>query len=99
METFYQVTAILTAGISLAMGMLSFLTFVNRDRKKIDLVFTVLSLLVAVFILIPPVGFILVDDAPYATATKIKRIFSLSFVALLPWFIALYSGQAKRTIK
>jgi len=98
METLFQLSSILTAGIALAMGLLSFLTFFNKKGEKVDLVFGVLSLLVAFFILIPPVGFIVVDDAPYSTAIKLKRIFSFSFVAVLPWFVALYSGQTKRMI-
>ena len=78
METLFQLSSILTAGIALAMGLLSFLTFFNKKGEKVDLVFGVLSLLVAFFILIPPVGFIVVDDAPYSTAIKLKRIFSFS---------------------
>ncbi|MGZ5135325.1 MAG: hypothetical protein ACXWCG_09250, partial [Flavitalea sp.] len=98
MESFFQVTAILTAGISLAMGLLSLLTFLNKGREKIDLVFGVLCLLVVTFILLPPVGFILVDNAPYSTSIKLKRIFNFSFIALFPWFIALYTGYQKKMI-
>lgn len=53
MESFYNVIAILTAGISLAMGVLSLFTFFYKGRQKIDLVFGALCLAVVIFILLP----------------------------------------------
>jgi PAS domain S-box-containing protein len=98
MEPFYQVTAILTAGIALAMGLLSFMTFLRRGSEKTDLLFSLMCLLVVLFILFPPVGFILSDQAPYSVQIKTKRIFNFSFIALFPWFIASYTGYAKRLV-
>ena len=101
MEALFQFLAVLTAGISLAMGSLSICSFLKRgnDKKdKVDLIFGILCFLVFIFILLPPVGFILIDNAPYTTEIKIKRIFNFSFIALLPWFSALYTGYTKRSI-
>lgn len=96
MESFFQVTAILTAGISLTMGSLSLLTFLQKGREKIDLVFGILCFLVVMFLLLPPLGFILEDDASYSTSIKVKRVFNLAFMGLFPWFITLYTGYKKR---
>jgi len=98
MESFYQIFAILTAGISLAMGFFSLLAFFQKGRETVNLIFSVLCLLVVISILLPPVGFILTDKAPYSSGIKLKRIFNLSFIALFPWFIMLYTGYRKKMI-
>lgn len=99
MEQFFKIIAILTAGISLAMGIFSLLNYFNKGREKVNLAFSILCLLVVVFILVPPVGFILTDDAPYSANIKVKRIFNLSFIAFFPWFISLYTGFSKKVIQ
>ena len=83
MESFYQIIAILTAGISICMGFLSLLTFLYNGREKIYLLYGIMCLLVLAFILLPPVGFILNDSAPYSSNIKLKRVFNLSFLGLL----------------
>jgi len=98
MESLYNVLAILTAGVSLTTGISSFLTF-RKGREKLHLAFAILCFLVVIFTLLPPVGFIVADDVPYLTTIKIKRIFNLSFLAFLPWFIALYTGVEKRKLQ
>src|SRR5687768_8307668 len=98
MESLYDITTILGAGIALTMGLLSILKSFHRGAEKVDLVFGILCLLVAIFILLPPIGFIFIDSAPSPTSVKIKRIFHLAFMALLPWFIALYTDYKKRII-
>jgi PAS domain S-box-containing protein len=98
MEVFYQVIAILTAGISLTIGCLSLLTYMHKGGEKIHLVFGILCLLVFIFILLPPVGFVLINEPPYLTDIKVKKIFNLAFLGLFPWFIRLYTGYQKRTI-
>jgi PAS domain S-box-containing protein len=98
METFYFATAILASGIALALGLLSLLTYLHKSGKKIDLFFSVLCLSVVSFILLPPIGFILVDTVPFTTSINIKRLFSFSFIAMLPWFISVYTGYKKKTI-
>src|SRR5688572_5718424 len=99
MESLYQVIAILTAGVSLTMGIYSLMNYLNKGREKVNLVFGLLCLSVVTFILLPPVGFILSDNAPYPFSTKIKRIFSLSFIAFFPWFITLYTGYKKKHLQ
>src|ERR1700750_2774047 len=98
MESLYKVLAILTAGVSLTTGISSFLMY-KKGREKLHLVFGILCFLVVIFILLPPVGFIVADDVPYSVSIKIKRIFNLSFLACLPWFIALYTGYARRKLQ
>ena len=98
MESFYQIIAMLTAGISICMGFLSLLTFLYNGREKLYLLYGIMCLLVLAFILLPPVGFILNDSAPYSSSIKLKRVFNLSFLGLLPWFIASYTGYQKRMV-
>jgi PAS domain S-box-containing protein len=93
MEPFYNIIAILTAGISLTIGIVSLLTFRQKSGKKIDLVFGILCLLVVVFLLLPPVGFIVSDHATYPGSIGVKKIFNLAFLGLFPWFIAFYTGN------
>jgi PAS domain S-box-containing protein len=98
METIYYATAILASGIALAMGLLSLLNALHKSGKKIDLFFSVLCLSVVLFILFPPTGFITTDTAPYPTNLNLKRLFSFSFIAMLPWFIALYTGHKPKSV-
>src|SRR4051812_30150038 len=98
MESFFDITALLTAGISFSIGLLSLLSFFRKTGKKIDLLFGLLCLSVFTFILLPPIGFILIDIVPYSAEIKLKRIFGFAFIGMLPWFIALYSGVRKRTL-
>lgn len=98
MEPLYNVFAILTAGVALSMGVFSLLAFLQNGREKLNLAFAVLCLSVVIFILLPPVGFILTDNAPSSASIKLKRIYSLSFIAFFPWFIALYTGYKKKII-
>src|SRR3954469_6806510 len=98
MEPFYQIGEILIAGISLAVGCSSLLTFLYKGREKVNLVFAALCLSVVSFVLLPPIGWISGDNESYQTSIKIKRIFNLSFMAFFPWFIALYTGYKKTMI-
>ncbi|HTE24603.1 sigma 54-interacting transcriptional regulator [Flavitalea sp.] len=98
METFYYAAAILASGIALAIGLISLLTFLHKSGKKIDLFFSLLCLSVVIFILLPPSGFILLDTVPYPTNINVKQLFSFSFIAMLPWFISLYTGYKPKLV-
>src|SRR5918993_2943215 len=98
MESLYYVIAVLTAGVSLAIGLLNLITFFQKGREKLNLVFGILCLLVVGFILLPPGGFFLTDNLPNSASVILKRIFNLSFLGLFPWFIALYTGYNKKLL-
>lgn len=95
MEEFYYTLGLITAGVSLAMGSISlFIGFKRNDRT--DLIFGVMGMCLFVFFLIPPVGFILHDQPPYPDSILIKRIFIYVYYALIPWFIAYFTGFKNR---
>jgi PAS domain S-box-containing protein len=93
MEAVYFSIAMITAGISAAMGSVSLLVgFYQRDNKSY-LLFGCIGWLMVLFILMPPSGFITLDAAPYETMMLIKRIFIFLYYAVFPWFIYHYSGR------
>ena len=98
MESMYNVIAMMTAGVSVTMGLLSLTSFFQKERNKLHLYFSILCLLVVCYILIPPAGFILSENVADSTNLKIKRIFNFSFMGFFPWFIALYTGNKKKLI-
>jgi formate hydrogenlyase transcriptional activator len=98
MQFFFLTTALITAGISLAMGSVSLISGLSRDGEKVDLIFGVMCLSLFLFFIIPPVGFVWEDRAPYSNAILFKRVFNFLYGAMLPWFILLYSGYKKRLI-
>src|SRR5687767_10329522 len=98
METFYYATAILASGIALAMGLLSLLKAMHKSGEKLDLFFSALCLSVVLFILLPPTGFIIMETAPYPTSLNLKRLFSFSFIAMLPWFVSVYTGLKAKAV-
>jgi len=98
MEYYYLILAMLTAGVSLAGGLVSLFTALHKDGEKTDLIFGILALCIFIFLMLPPMGFILIDKAPYAPAIIFKRIFIYAYYLLLPWFIELYTGYKKRAL-
>jgi len=98
MESFYTTIALLTAGVSLATGLINLFTGLHKDGEKVDLVFGVMCLCMFIFFLIPPIGFILQDKAPYPVHIVVKRLFNSVFNGLFPWFVILYTGYRKKTI-
>ena len=44
MESFYTIIALLTAGVSLATGLINLFTGLHKDGEKVDLVFGVMCL-------------------------------------------------------
>ncbi len=98
METFYTIIALLTAGACLGIGTINLFIGLHKEGDKADLIFGIMCLSMCIFFLLPPIGFILNDKAPYPLQIIIKRIFNFSFSALLPWFILLYCGLTKKII-
>ena len=96
MENFYTVIALITAGASLAIGLVNIVTGALKDGEKDNLVFGIMCLCMFVFFMLPPVGFILEDKAPYTLQIDIKQFFSFTFAALLPWFVSLYTVSRKK---
>jgi PAS domain S-box-containing protein len=98
MESFYTIIALLTAGVSLATGLINLFIGWHKDGERIDLVFGIMCLCMFIFFLIPPIGFILEDKAPYPLQIVIKRLFNSAFNGLFPWFVILYTGYRKKMI-
>ena len=91
MESVFYQASLVTTGISLAFG-LGFLIFGLRQKEERDyLVFGILCLLISVYFLLPPTGFIVKDQAPYSSQIQIKRIFIFGYYGLIPLFIAYYT--------
>jgi transcriptional regulator with PAS, ATPase and Fis domain len=98
METIYFSIAMITAGISAALGSVSFLVGLNTRENRSYLLFGCMGWLMVLFILTPPVGFITMDVAPYETTMLIKRIFIFLYYAVFPWFIYSYTSRPGKRI-
>ncbi len=96
MEFVYIVIALITAGVALITGLLNLFTGLHKDGEKLDVVFGAMCLCMFIFFLVPPIGFIVEDKAPYPLQIEIKRLFNFSFLALFPWFVLLYTGYSKK---
>jgi PAS domain S-box-containing protein len=95
MESPHQIIAILSAGIALTMGLISLFSGLHKDGEKTDVVFGILCISIFLFFVFPPLGFIIIDHAPYPRDVIIKRIFNHIFFGLFPWFVLLYTGYKK----
>ncbi|PWT78444.1 MAG: hypothetical protein C5B59_01790, partial [Bacteroidetes bacterium] len=98
MEPLFNIAGMLTAGSSLTAGMIYLLTGLQKDGEKVELIFGILSLSLFVYLMLPPVGFTVVDKAPYSNAIILKRVFIYAYYILLPWYIGLYSGYRKKNV-
>lgn len=98
MENFFTIIALISAGVSLVSGLISLFIGLNKDGEKADLVFGIMGLCMFVHFLVPPVGFILSDHAPYPLILVVKRIFNFSFVAMFPWFTMYYTNAKQSRI-
>ncbi|HTB26039.1 MAG TPA: sigma 54-interacting transcriptional regulator [Puia sp.] len=98
MEFFLLVIALITAGISLAMGSASLTEGLSKDGEKIDLVFGIMCISLFVFFIIPPLGFVWVDRAPYSGTVIIKRVFNFLYAGIMPWFVLLYTDYKKKLL-
>jgi PAS domain S-box-containing protein len=96
MQFFFLTIALITAGISLAMGAVSLVSGINRDGEKVDVVFGIMCLSLFLFFILPPVGFVWEDKAPYPNIILWKRVFNFLYGALMPWFILSYSGYKNK---
>lgn len=95
MEQFYTSLALVSSGVSLAMGSV-YLYLGMLQKSTTYRIFGVMGLALFIFYLLPPVGFILYDNPPYGADMIFKRVFIYSYYALTPWFILHYSGCAKK---
>ena len=95
---FYQSIALITAGIALAMGLVSLFSGIHRNGEKVDLVFGVSCISLFMYFVLPPAGFVVADKIPYPTEIIIKRFFIFLYVVLTPWFILYYTGYKKRVL-
>lgn len=91
MDQFYSILGLFTGGVSLAMSAIS-LFIGGKKKDETNLIFGFMGSCLVIFFLIPPVGFIVHDQPPYAASILIKRIFIYTYYALIPWFIASYTG-------
>jgi len=98
MGNVFLIIAILTAGVSLATGLISLFTALDKRDEKTDLVFGILALSIFIFLMMPPLGFVLVDKAPYPASLEVKRLFIFLYYILLPWFFELYTGHKNRIL-
>jgi PAS domain S-box-containing protein len=98
MGFFFLVIALVTAGLCMAMGSISLVNGMGKDGEKVDIVFGTMCLSLFIFFLLPPVGFVLVDKAPYTDGILFKRVFNFFYGATLPWFILLYTGYKKKLL-
>ena len=98
MNTPLLVIALLAAGISLTLGLVSLFSGLHKDGERTDLIFGIMCICMFVFFVTPPSGFILIDHAPYPREIIIKRIFNFSFLLLLPWFVNAYTGYKIRLL-
>jgi formate hydrogenlyase transcriptional activator len=91
----YLIIALLTAGISLAMGSVSFFLGL-KNQNKTDLIFGAMGLSLFLFLVLPPVGFIILDQSPYPFEILFKRVFIFGYYGLMPWFIYYYTGRSNK---
>jgi PAS domain S-box-containing protein len=98
MELFYLNLALVTAGMALVSGLINLIAGLNKEGEKTELVFGILCLCGFLFLILPPGGFVLEDNPPYAADLKFKRIFIWAYYALLPFFIEYYSNYKKRFV-
>jgi hypothetical protein len=87
MESFYLILAMLTAGIALAMGVVSIFIGLHKDGEKVDLIFGILGLFLFIHFILPPAGFVVLDKAPYSMDVILKRLFNFLYAGLFPWFV------------
>jgi len=95
MEDFYKSFALVTCGVSLAMGSV-YLYLGTLHRSMTYLLFGMLGISLCVFYLLPPAGFILEHNPPYDSVLIFKGIFIFTYYAITPWFILAYTGYPRK---
>lgn len=97
MTNFYTSIALLTAGMLLAIGLITLLIGIKGSGRA-NLIFSFMALSMALYSIYPPQGFVL-NDVPFAWENlMIKRSFIFVFYALMPWYIVSYSGYRRKTL-
>ncbi|MEX6689500.1 sigma 54-interacting transcriptional regulator [Danxiaibacter flavus] len=98
MEPIIFATAFITAGAALIAGLINLFVGMHKDGEKIDVLFGILALLVLLFIVVPPAGFITKVQAPYPFSFYVKCSFLWAHYLLLPWFISYYSNYHRKKL-
>jgi hypothetical protein len=99
MDIFLYILALITAGVALVTG-LNFVSIdINRYTDKTDLIFGIQALLLFLFLILPPTGFILTDQPPYSLGLDIKRFFIWLYYGSFPFFLEHYSGYRNKPLK
>ncbi len=93
-STFFLISLIVT-GISLTLGVLFIIFGSSQKDDREYLVFGFLCLLLTIFFLAPPTGFIVQDKAPYSLDIQVKRIFIFGYYGLIPLFIVYYTRYVR----
>ncbi len=98
MEIIQLSIALLTAGVALFAGLVSLFIGLHKDGQKTDVVFGFLCIAIFLFFLVPPIGFIVDDKAPYSAEIIFKRIFNFFYFGIFPWFVFYYTGYRKKIL-
>ena len=84
MGFFFLVIVLITAGLCLAVGVISLVNGLSRGGEKVDIVFGAMCPALFKFFFIPPVGFVLAEKAPYTADILLKRVFNFFNGGCLP---------------
>ncbi len=95
MEQLYTIFAILIAGMSLAMAIISLSISITRPSRA-DMLFALMGLLLTIFFLTPPVGFILHDVAPSFVDPGQENFYFLLFRNCTLVYSRLHRRSTKR---
>lgn len=95
MITLYTSFALLTAGVLMAIGVITLLIAI-KSSSRLDFLFSAMALILAIYFVLPPVGFVLSIDAVFSDDTLWKRACIGIFSILLPWYILNYTGYQRK---
>jgi PAS domain S-box-containing protein len=95
MENVFNLISIVTAGAAIPIGIFSLSTYIQDRSEKVFLSFSIMSLSLAVFYLIPPIGLVIREAAPYPVQLEIKRFFIYCYYAIIPLFLFHYTGYRR----
>ena len=97
MKAFYTSLVLVSAGVSFAISSV-YLALALNKRNKSYLLFGLMILVIVMFFLLPPTGFILYDVPAYPGHVLFLRLFIFTCYAITPGFILAYSGYPKRIL-
>lgn len=98
MELIQLSIALLTAGVALFAGLVSLFIGLHKDGEKTDAVFGFLCIAIFLFYIVPPIGFITDDKAPYSPEIIFKRFFNFFYFGIFPWFVFYYTGYRNKLL-